>query len=124
MISHTVIYLSILCIYFYSQTQEVMLVSVEQFSTLYTMAIKHTHMQHRENDLNWLLELVSTVSNRIGYRVYPQTLILSETDTYRLLDLALQHASEENTQHTKMILQLDHEGLCKIYGLPATVVVE
>ena len=99
--------------------------SVEQFSTLYTMAIKHTHMQHRENDFNWLLELVSTVSNNIRYRVYPQTLILSKTDTYRLLDLALQHASEEeNKRHTKMILQLDHEGLCKIYGLPATVVVE
>ena len=98
--------------------------SVEQFSTLYTMAVKHAHTQHRENDLNWLLELVSTVSNNIGYCVYPQTLILSETDTYRLLDLGLQHASEENKRRTKMIITLDHEGLCKIYGLPNTVIVE
>ena len=98
--------------------------SVDQFNTLYTMAIKNAHMQHRENDLNWLLEVVSTASNNIGYRVYPQTLILSETDTYRLLDLALLHASEENKRRTKMIIELDHEGLCKIYGLPTTVVVE
>ena len=98
--------------------------SVDQFSTLYTMAIKNTHMQHRENDLNWLLELVSTASNNIRYRVYPQTLILSETDTYRLLDVALQHTSEENKRHTKMIIKLDHEGICKTYGLPTTVVVE
>ena len=75
-------------------------------------------MQRRENDLNWMLELVSTTSNSIGYRVYPQTMILSETDTYRLLDLALLHTSEENKRHTKMIIELDHEGLCRIYGLP------
>ena len=80
-------------------------------------------MQHRENDLNWMLEAVSTTSNSIGYRVYPQTMILSETDTYRLLDLALLHASEENKQRTQMMIQLDHEGLCNIYGLPTTVVV-
>ena len=99
--------------------------SVDQFSTLYTMAVKNAHMQHRDNDLNWLLELVSTVSNNIGYRVYPQTLILSETDTYRLLDVALPHTSEEeNKRHTTMIIKLDHEGLCKIYGLPTTVVVD
>ena len=98
--------------------------NVDQFSSLYTMAIKNAHMQHRENDLNWLLELVSTASNNIGYRVYPQTLIFSEKDTYRLLDVALQHTSEENKRHTKMMVLLDHEGLCKIYGLPTTVVVE
>ena len=98
--------------------------SVDQFGKLCTMAIKNAHMQHRENDLNWMLELVYTTSNNIGYRVYPQTMILSETDTYRLLDLALLHASDENKRRTKMIIELDHEGLCKIYGLPTTVVVE
>ena len=87
-------------VYFYSQTQ-VLLVSVDQFSTLCTMAIKHAHMQRRENDLNWMLELVSTTSNNIGYRVYPQTMVLSEIDTYRLLDLALLHASEENKRQTR-----------------------
>ena len=80
-------------------------------------------MQRRENDLNWMLELVSTTSNNIGYRVYPQKMILSETDTYRLLDLALVHTSEENKRRTKMIVQLDNESLCKIYGLPTTVLV-
>ena len=97
--------------------------SVDQFSMLCTMAIKNAHMQRRENDLNWMLELVSTTSNSIGYRVYPRTMILSETDTYRLLDLALSHTSEENKRRTKMIIELDHEGLCRIYGLPTTVVV-
>ena len=92
--------------------------SVDQFSTLCTMAIKHAHMQRRENDLNWMLELVSTTSNNIGYRVYPQTMVLSEIDTYRLLDLALLHASEENKRRTKMMIELDHEGLCRIYGIP------
>ena len=117
---------SLSCIYIFllTITQVVLLVNVDQFSSLYTMAIKNAHMQHRENDLNWLLELVCTVSNNIGYRMYEQTVILSETDTYRLLDLALQHASEENKRHTKMIITLDHESLCKIYGLPTTVVVE
>ena len=119
MIIHiSLLYLSSYLVYvcFYSQTQ-VLLVSVEQFGTLCTMAIKNAHMQRRENDLNWTLELVYTTSNNIGYRVYPQTMILSETDTYRLLDLALLHASEENKQRTKMIIELDHEGLCRIYGL-------
>ena len=82
------------------------------------MAIRNAHMQRRETDLNWMLELVSTTSNRIGYPVYPQTMILSETETYRLLDLALLHASEENKRRTKMMITLDHEGLCRIYGLP------
>ena len=126
MIIHiSLLYLSSYLVYvcFYSQTQ-VLLVSVEQFGTLCTMAIKNAHMQRRENDLNWTLELVYTTSNNIGYRVYPQTMILSETDTYRLLDLALVHTSEENKRRTKMIIELDHEGLCKIYGLPTTVVVE
>ena len=92
--------------------------SEDQFSKLCTMAIKNAHMRRNENDLNWMLELVSTTSNSIGYRMYPQTMILSETDTYRLLDLALLHTSEENKRRTKMIIELDHEGLCRIYGLP------
>ena len=74
-------------------------------------------MRRNENDLNWMLELVSTTSNTIGYRVYPQTMVLSEIDTYKLLDIALVHTSEENKRHTKMIIELDHEGLCRIYGL-------
>ena len=119
---HCYIYLSILCINFYSQTQ-VLLVSEDQFSTLCTMAIRNAHMRRNENDLNWMIELVSITSNRIGYRVYAQTKILFEADTYRLLDLALLHTSEENKRRTKMIITLDHEGLCRIYGLPTTVVV-
>ena len=91
--------------------------SVDQFSSLCTMAIRNAHRQRNENDLNWMLDLVSTTSNRIGYRVYPQTMILSETDSYRLLDLALLHAAEEYKRRTKMMITLDHEGLCKIYGL-------
>ena len=74
-------------------------------------------MQRNENDLNWMIKLVSITSNRIGYRVYAQTKILSEADTYRLLNLALLHTSEEYKRHTKMMITLDHEGLCKIYGL-------
>ena len=97
--------------------------SEDQFSTLCTMAIRNAHMRRNENDLNWMIELVSITSNRIGYRVYAQTKILSEADTYRLLDLALLHTSEENKRRTKMIITLDHEGLCRIYGLPTTVVV-
>ena len=89
--------------------------SVDQFSKLCTMAIKNAHIQRRENDLNWMLELVSTTSNRIGYRMYPQTMILSEADTYKLLDLALLHTSEENKRRTTMMIQVDHEGLCRIY---------
>ena len=81
------------------------------------MAIQNAHMRRNENDLNWMLELVSTTSNRIGYRVYPQTMVLSEADTYKLLDVALVNTSEENKRRTKMIIKLDNEGLCKIYGL-------
>ena len=91
--------------------------SVDQFSTLCTMAIKHAHMRRNENDLNWMLELVSTTSNSIGYRVYPQTMILSEADTYKLLDIALVHTSEENKRRTEMMIKIGNEGLCKIYGL-------
>ena len=78
---------------------------------------KNAHMRCNENDLNWMLELVSTTSNTIGYRVYPWTMILSETDTYKLLDIALVNTSEENKRRTKMMITLDHEGLCRIYGL-------
>ena len=91
--------------------------SVDQFSTLCKMAIKNAHMRRNENDLNWMLELVSTTSNTIGYRVYPQTMILSKADMYKLLDIALVHTSEENKRRTKMMIKIDHEGLCKIYGL-------
>ena len=99
-----------------SQTQ-VLLVSEDQFSTLCTMAIRNAVRHRNENDINWMLDVVSTTSNNIGYLVYPQTMILSETDTYRLLDLALLHASEENKRRTRMMIPLDHENLCKIYGV-------
>ena len=87
------------------------------YSTLCRLAMINSEERHNERDIRWILKLESKTSNRIGYRVYVQTIILSTPNTLKLLDLALLNCNEEYIRRTKMILELNHKGFCRIYGL-------
>ena len=70
-----------------------------------------------ENSINWLIELKNKTSTRIGYKIYPQTAILSKIDTDRLLDLASINCTVEVKQRDRMFIELDHNNFCHMYGL-------